>query len=51
MRLDIVRVYNASGQADVVGIASGSRPNSFARVILSGGQIVALALAGSAATR
>ena len=46
-RLDIVRVYNASGQADVVRIAFGSRPNSFAKVIFSGGQIAALGLAGS----
>ena len=46
-QLDIVRVYNASVQADVMGIAFGSRPNSFAKVIFSGGQIAALGLAGS----
>lgn len=49
-RLDILRVYNASGQPDVVGVAFAGRPNNLAKVVFDGGRIVALALAGSGET-
>ena len=46
-RLDILRVYNASGQSDVVGVAFAARPNDFAKVVFADGRIRALGLAGS----
>ena len=46
-RLDIVRVYNASGQSDVVGVAFAARPSDFAKVVFADGRILALGLAGS----
>lgn len=46
-RLDIVRVYNASGQPHVVGVAFAGRPNDFAKVAFADGRILGLGLAGS----